>query len=86
MRLLEFIKRFPNEEACKKHLKIFREKQGIVCTRCGCVHHYWKGYRNQWECKQCGHRTTLTLLQQQEYGYIRQTNDCRCQLPKYLHA
>ena len=60
MKLIEFIKCFPNEEACKKHLKAFREKQGIVCTRCGCVHHYWKGYRNQWECKQCGHRTTLT--------------------------
>lgn len=25
-----------------------------------CEHHYWKGYRQQWQCKCCGHRTSLT--------------------------
>lgn len=28
-------------------------------AKCGYVHHKWKSYRNQWECKQCGHRTGL---------------------------
>jgi hypothetical protein len=35
-----------------------REK-GIVCPKCGCIHHYWKKNRSEWECKKCGHRTTL---------------------------
>ena len=60
MNLIEFQRHFPNEEACKAHLKALREQHGVVCSKCGCEHHYWKGYREQWECKRCGHRTSLT--------------------------
>ena len=60
MNLISFTKQFPNEESCRRHLKEQREKQGIVCSKCGCVHHYWKKNRNEWQCKKCGHRTTLT--------------------------
>lgn len=60
MNLISFTKQFPNEESCKQHLKEQREKQGIVCSKCGCTHHYWKKNRNEWQCKKCGHRTTLT--------------------------
>lgn len=59
MNILRFNKQFPTEEACEKFLKETREKEGIVCPKCGCVHHYWKGYRKQWQCKKCGHRTGL---------------------------
>ena len=59
MNLLSFYKNFPDEDACIKHLKEQREQAGIVCSKCGCTHHYWKSYRNQWQCKQCGHRTGL---------------------------
>ena len=60
MTLIEFYRRFPNEDACKQHLKHKREHIGVVCEKCGCTHHYWKKNREQWECKRCGHRTTLT--------------------------
>lgn len=60
MNLISFTKQFPNEESCRQHLKEQREKQGIVCSKCGCTHHYWKKNRNEWQCKKCGHRTTLT--------------------------
>lgn len=59
MNLLSFYKKFPDEDACIKYLKEQREQAGIVCSKCGCTHHYWKSYRNQWQCKQCGHRTGL---------------------------
>ncbi len=59
MNLLNFYKKFPDEDACIKHLKEQREQAGITCSKCGCIHHYWKSYRNQWQCKQCGHRTGL---------------------------
>lgn len=60
MNLISFTKQFPNEESCRQHLKEQREKQGIVCSKCGYIHHYWKKNRNEWQCKKCGHRTTLT--------------------------
>lgn len=60
MNLIEFQRHFLNEDACKEHLKSLRERNGVVCAKCGCTHHYWKGYRNQWQCKRCGHRTSLT--------------------------
>ena len=60
MTLIEFTRHFPNEDACKQHIKSLRERQGIVCNKCGGEKHYWKGFRNVWECKECGHRTSLT--------------------------
>lgn len=60
MTLIEFYNHFRDEDACKEHLKALREKHGIVCQKCGCSHHYWKGYRSQWQCSRCGHRTSLT--------------------------
>ena len=53
MNLIDFNRQFPNEEACRLHLKAVREQQGVVCSKCGHTHHYWKGYRNQWQCKFC---------------------------------
>lgn len=60
MNLIEFHRHFPDEAACEGHLKRLREQRGVVCDKCGCTHHYWKAYRNQWECSHCGHRTSLT--------------------------
>ena len=60
MRLLEFAKHFDSEEACEKHLKGIREREGVVCSKCGCKEHYWNKARKSWKCKKCGHETTLT--------------------------
>ena len=59
MRLLEFNEHYPNEEACKAEFKRYREKVGVRCNKCGNTTHYWKKNREQWECKNCSHRTTL---------------------------
>lgn len=62
MRLVEFINKFPDEGACRKHWKELREKEGLTCPKCGChgkERFRWKGYREQWECKECGHRIGL---------------------------
>ena len=59
MKLLEFTEHFPDEQSCKEAFKNYRLKQGITCRKCGSTSHYWKSYREQWECKKCGHRTTL---------------------------
>lgn len=59
MKLIEFMKDFPTEESCKQHWKEHRLKVGVVCPKCGCVHHYWKQDKECFECKQCGYRQSL---------------------------
>jgi len=59
MRLLEFMKSYPDEESCKTAFKQYREREGVICKKCGNQSHYWKKKREQWECKQCSYRTTL---------------------------
>lgn len=60
MKLLDFTKKFKTEDDCKQYLKSHREKQGLVCPRCGCIHFKWKKCRESWECKECGKRISLT--------------------------
>ena len=49
-----------DEETCENHLRTLREKEGVVCSKCGCNHQYWDKYNKCWICLECGHKTTLT--------------------------
>lgn len=65
MKIRDFFTKFPDEASCKAHFKSEREKQGVVCKRCGHGKHYWLSTREQSQCKKCRFRTTLksgTLL------------------------
>lgn len=59
MRLYDFNTYFPDEETCKAKFRELRVRQGIVCPKCGCTHHYWKASKEQFQCAECGHRTGL---------------------------
>jgi hypothetical protein len=59
MNLLNFINQYPDEDSCKLKLKAIRDKEGVVCHRCGGTDHYWKSDKWQYECKHCKARTTL---------------------------
>jgi hypothetical protein len=59
MRILEFNDKFPTEEECKEKFKEYRLKVGVICTKWGGSHFYWKKNREQWECKKCSRRVTL---------------------------
>jgi len=66
MKLLDFYKTYPNEQSCRDAFKNLRERQGLKCSKCSNLTHYWKPKREQWECKKCYHRTPLrvgTILQ-----------------------
>ena len=66
MNLIKFIEEFPDEQSCKGHFKQQREKEGIVCKKCGCGRHYWLEGKCIWQCSGCGFRTTLrsgTIMQ-----------------------
>lgn len=59
MNILRFIEEFPDEESCKSDFKKNREKEGVICKKCGCSDHYWLQNKWQWQCKKCKFRTTL---------------------------
>jgi hypothetical protein len=42
MNLLNFIGQYPDESNCKAKWKSMRDKEGVVCSRCGGKAHYWK--------------------------------------------
>ena len=59
MKIFEFAKMFPDEESCRRKFREIREKEGVICPKCGCTHHYWKSYRGEFQCAKCGHRQSL---------------------------
>lgn len=59
MGILEFLQHFPDETSCKLHFKGQREKQGVICKKCGCQKQHWLTSKWQWQCSSCRFRTTL---------------------------
>lgn len=59
MNIIKFIEDYPDENSCKTHFQMIREKEGIICKKCGCTKHYWLKAKWQWQCSECKFRTTL---------------------------
>lgn len=59
MNLIKFIESFPDEKACMLKFKEIRDEVGVSCRKCGSKQHYWQKTILQYQCKQCGTRTTL---------------------------
>jgi len=59
MNILNFILQYADELSCRKKFKDFRDKQGVICPKCGHKEHYWKKDKECYECKQCGKRRSL---------------------------
>jgi len=59
MNLIDFIKRFPTEQACVNHFRKRKEAGVIQCERCGGIIHYWLENKLMYECKGCKRRTSL---------------------------
>lgn len=59
MNLLNFVSQYPDESSCRKKFKDIRDKQGVICPRCGHKEHYWKKDKECYQCKQCQKRQSL---------------------------
>ena len=59
MKLSEIFRKYSTEEKSKLAFKEWRDKQGVCCKKCKGTEHYWKRDKWQYECKNCGFRTTL---------------------------
>lgn len=72
MNLLNFFRRFPDEESCKKLILKMRMKEGVTCKHCGNNEHYWLPTKEQFQCKDCRFRTTLrsgTVMESSKLPY-----------------
>lgn len=59
MNMFAFTAHFGDEKSCREHFKSERDKQGVVCKKCGSTNHYWKKDKECYECKSCRFRTSL---------------------------
>lgn len=73
MDLFSFSAHFGSEACCRDHFKSRRDKAGVVCRRCGHTYHYWIKSRSSYECKACGHRTSLrsgTVMENSNLSFL----------------
>jgi hypothetical protein len=62
----DFFKQFPDERACRAHLRQSREDEGIFCNKCGGIFHFWMENQGKWQCYDCKSRKSLrsgTMMQ-----------------------
>ena len=59
MNIFSFTAHFKDEESCKAHFKAQRDKEGVVCKKCGCTKHYWLKGKSSYQCSKCSFRTSL---------------------------
>ena len=58
--LREFQARFADEDACRAYLAASRWPEGHRCPRCGHPQAFELPRRDLWQCKACGHQTSVT--------------------------
>lgn len=58
--VVEFNRMFPDEEACLAYLAQCRWPNGFRCPRCGDREAFALPRRRLWQCKACGHQTSVT--------------------------
>ncbi len=57
---VQFLDRFPDEEACRQYLEGIRWRDGFVCSSCGEIGEAFHGTRGRWICRHCRHQCSVT--------------------------
>lgn len=73
MNIFSFTAHFVDEQSCRQHFKSERDKQGVVCKKCGSTSHYWKKDKECYECKSCRFRTSLrsgTIMENSNLSFL----------------
>lgn len=60
--MLEPLRRFPDDDACRRHVQKVRWGEGgYVCQRCGETERWgWLDSRNLFQCHHCGQQCSIT--------------------------
>jgi len=73
MNLFSFTAHFTDEQSCKDHFKEQREKEGVICKKCGSTHHYWLKNKSMYQCSKCSFRTSLrsgTIMESSKLSFL----------------
>jgi len=73
MDIFSFGVHFTDEKSCRLHFKEQRDKEGIVCNRCGSTDHYWLQNKWSYQCKSCTARISLrsgTILESSKLSFL----------------
>jgi transposase-like protein len=70
MKLIKFLLVYDTELKYQILFKQIRDREGVVCKRCGGTHHYWLGSRDRYRCKACKWETTLRSGTLMEYSKL----------------
>ena len=68
MNLLNFIQQFPDEQSCIERFKAQRDRDGVICSKCGSREHFWLKNKLNYECKRCQSRQSLRSGTVMEHG------------------
>ena len=60
MDLITLIEQFPDDDACRATLEELRWPNGVACIRCGSLSIWNIEKRQQYQCKDCGYRFSVT--------------------------
>jgi transposase-like protein len=60
MTLLQFQKKFSDEQVCREHLFEIRWPGGFICPRCGHTEYYNHTSRHLYQCKAFGYQASVT--------------------------
>ena len=60
MTLPQFMRRFRTEPACREYLFKLKWPHGFICPFCGHGHYYELPKRRLYQCKACGHQSSVT--------------------------
>lgn len=56
----EFVKQFPDDNACMHYLKKLRWPDGFICPACNASDEPWHQTRERLVCRTCQHQTSIT--------------------------
>ena len=73
MDIFSFSVHFTDEESCVLHYKGQRDKQGVICNKCGGNAHYWLKNKMAYQCKSCNARQTLrsgTIMKNSNLSFL----------------
>lgn len=73
MDIFSFGVHFSDEKSCRLHFKEQRDKQGVLCNRCGFNDHYWLQNKWSYQCKSCKARQSLrsgTIMESSKLSFM----------------
>lgn len=73
MDIFSFGVHFTDEQSCRLHYKAQRDKEGVICNRCGGTDHYWLQNKWSYQCKSCNSRTSLrsgTIMESSKLSFM----------------